>query len=276
MTFNAREVSTESGQPIRCYRFTFDDTSRDFGFTASNNLVTLIPVVGALMFIPVAISDDGVRVSGDRIADTLTITAPSDIEPAQWYMRAPPTRSVRVTIYEKHLGDDDYIATYVGEVREASFDEIGQCKFICGAIGDSIDREGLRLCWQRTCPFTVYDTNCKLVAAFYAKDIFVQDVGAGSLTVDGLAGEPDGKYNGGFISFNHPVKGTTYRTIRKQVGGTLSIFDGSADILPGIAAKAYQGCDHTPAACQSFGNYANYGGVPSLPGKSPFDGNPVF
>jgi uncharacterized phage protein (TIGR02218 family) len=276
MSFNARETSTESGQPIRCYRFVFEDGSRDFGFTSAPNLTTLIPIAGALMFLPVAIKDDGLRSTGDKIADTMTITAPSDIEPAQWFVRSPPTRTVRVIIYDKHHADDEFLVTYTGEVREVSFDEIGQCKFICGAIGDSMDREGLRLCWERTCTHTIYDDECKLIAAFFGVDVFVMSLTADSVQVDGLAGQPDGKFNGGFLQFQHPVKGQLYKTIRKHVGSTLSIFEGTTDIFAGTQIRVYPGCDHTPATCQSFGNYNNYGGVPSLPGKSPFDGNPVF
>lgn len=276
MSFDAYEVSTDSGRPIRCYMFQFEDGSRAFGYTATDNPLTLIPVAGALIFIPVAIKDDGMRLSGDKVADSFTITAPADIEPAQWFKRAPPTRSVRVTVFDKHVGDTEYIVTYVGEVREVSFDEVGQCKFICGALGDSMDREGLRLCWQRTCPHTIYDDDCKLVAAFFGRDIVVTAVNAGNVTVDGMSGEPDGKYSGGFIQFQHPVKGSLYKTVRSNTGSTLDIFEGAADFIPGMTARVYPGCDHTPARCQSYGNYANYGGVPSLPGRSPFDGNPVF
>ena len=40
---------------------------------------------------------------------------------------------------------------------------------------------------------------------------------------------------------------------------------------------AYPGCARTIAICQSkFNNAPNFGGVPGLPGKSPFDGTPIF
>lgn len=276
MSFDAREKSIEGGQPIRCYRFVFEDGSHDFGFTSTANATTLIPNAGGLIFLPVSIKDDGLRSTGDKIADTMMITAPSDIEPAQWFVRSPPTRTVRIIIYDKHHGDDEFLVTYTGEVREVSFDEIGQCKFVCGAIGDSMDREGLRLCWERTCTHTIYDDGCKLVAASFAVDVFVTSTTASDIQVDGLSGQSDGKFNGGFLQFEHPVKGQLYKTIRKHVGSTLSIFEGTTDIFAGTAIKVHPGCDHTPATCQSFGNYANYGGVPSLPGKSPFDGDPVF
>ena len=276
MSFDAREVSTDSGQPIRCYMFQFGDGSRAFGFTSTTNGMRLIPIAGAIVFMPVAIKDDGLRITGDKIAHNFSITAPADIEPAQWFLRSPPSRTVRLVVYDKHVGDLEFIVSYVGEVTEVSFDNDGQCKFVCGAIGHSMDREGLRLCWQRTCTHTIYDANCKLVPAFFARDAVVTSVGASTVQVDGLSAEPTGKFNGGFVQFQHPIKGSLYRTVRKSTPTSLEIFEGTSDLFPGTTVKVYPGCDHTPSTCQSFGNYTNYGGIPSLPGKSPFDGNPVF
>jgi hypothetical protein len=53
---------------------------------------------------------------------------------------------------------------------------------------------------------------------------------------------------------------------------------GLADgLYYGLAVNAYPGCNRTTTECvDKFDNLDNYGGVPDLPGKSPFDGDPVF
>jgi hypothetical protein len=44
-----------------------------------------------------------------------------------------------------------------------------------------------------------------------------------------------------------------------------------------MIVAAYPGCPRTIAVCDArFANHLRYGGVPHLPGKSPFDGDPVF
>jgi len=277
MTFNAYETSTEGGRPIRCYRFMFDDLSKVFGYTSCDTEQFIDDGTTQVWCVPVAIKDDGVKFSGDKVADTINITAASEIEPAQWFRRTPPSTAVRVTIHDRHVGDNEFTITYVGEIREASFDSPGQVKFAVSEIGASLDREGLRLCWQRTCPHTVYDpTNCKVNPVLWQTSIVVTDISASGITVEGLGGLPDHKFDGGFITFEHPVKGSMSLTVRSHVGNTLQIFEGTGDILPGVSAFVHPGCNHTPDACTAFGNYPNYGGVRSLPGKSPFDGNPVF
>jgi hypothetical protein len=44
-----------------------------------------------------------------------------------------------------------------------------------------------------------------------------------------------------------------------------------------MVLKIYPGCPRTTEACLTkFNNLDNYGGIPSMPPTSPFDGNPIF
>lgn len=54
---------------------------------------------------------------------------------------------------------------------------------------------------------------------------------------------------------------------------------GTTDGLTvGTRVRLYPGCDRTTGAngCTKFNNLPNFGGIPQLAGRSPFDGNPVF
>lgn len=306
MSFDAFEKSTESGRPIRCYRFMIDnpllgnfirptdpndtiyqfliaigfpfpDPFKLFGYTSADTAQFLDDGIVQVWCAPMAIKDDGVKFSGDKISDTLNITASSDIEPAQWFRRAPPGQPIRVSIHDRHVGDNEFTVTYVGEITEASFDSPGEVKFSVNSIGASLDREGLRLCWQRSCTHTIYDpVNCGVNPADWRDIVTVVNITPTSVTVDGMENLTNGKFNGGFLEFDHPVKGLMSLTIRSQSANVLQIFEGTEELFPGMTASIYPGCNHTPAACTGFNNFPRYGGVRSLPGKSPFDGSPVF
>lgn len=288
MTYEALEKSVELGVPVRVYLFELErmgDTGvpvieRQLAYTSANVEVFVertsfeLPDLYAQ---PVPIEDDNAKYSGDKQADTLSITASSEIEPASWFRSTPPSIPANVTIYDLHDGDLEFSVSYVGEIVSASFGEPGKVTFSVYPIGASMDREGLRMCWQRTCPHTVYDkSTCKLNEGPLGVPFTIIGITGFVATTEGLASQPVGRFNGGFISFEHPVKGTTKLTVESSAGDSLTMFEGAEDLYPGITGFVYPGCNHTREACKAFGNYLNFGGVPSLPGKSPFDGNPVF
>lgn len=285
MSFNALEQSTELGAPIRVYVFELERTDasgnlvveRRVGYTSANDDVTLNTGSLNLPCLAVPIEDDNAKYSGDKQADTMTITASSEIEPASWFTALPPSIPANVTIYDLHDGDAGFAVTYVGEIMSASFGEPGRVKFSVYPIGASMDREGLRMCWQRTCPHTIYDkSTCKLNEDLFAVPFTVSSVIGFVVVTEGLATQPVGRFNGGFLAFEHPVKGAMKLTIESSAGEMLTMFEGADELYPGLTGFVYPGCNHTRDACRAFNNYLNFGGVPSLPGKSPFDGNPVF
>jgi len=45
----------------------------------------------------------------------------------------------------------------------------------------------------------------------------------------------------------------------------------------GMEIRAYAGCNRTIQECSSkFNNTLNYGGMPFIPTKNPFGGDPIF
>ena len=84
-------------------------------------------------------------------------------------------------------------------------------------------------------------------------------------------------FPGGFIEWLDPDRGIERRTIEAQgPDGLIRLFGTGDGIEVGQQFTAYPGCAHNTDACKAFGNLLNYGGIPDLAGKSPFDGDPVF
>ena len=244
-----------------------------------------------------AISDDGVKQTGEAVTDELRVTAPTKIAPSQLFLLSPPKSDMALNIYRASVVPitDDQLqagairnvinlrAIYAGEVVQASFPMRGTTVFTVETISATMKRDGLRLGWQRGCPHCVYDpVTCKVVKATHARAVTISSISGLVVTVTGtletsLTGLTD-IYNGGVLEFSHPIKGTEALAIESQAGQSLTMFGTVEGLYVGQSVTVYRGCRNDPASCIDFGNYPNYGGCPNLPGKSPFEGTsaPVF
>lgn len=242
-----------------------------------------------------AISDDGESASGEAAADTLTITASSDIVPARLFMYSPPGKIMDVRKLEAMLtprtdegyseGLDNTIDprqipvtglqfTYVGEVRQCGFPQPGTAVFTCDTISASMQQEGLSLGWQRQCPYVIY--NCGANKAANALPRQITNLTSNTITVTPSVSVD---MSGGLLEYEDPIKGSESLTIESGGPGSIfTIFGGTAGLYRGQQVTLFRGCAQTPEACQSFDNLPNFGGIKNLPGKSPFDGieSPVF
>ena len=99
----------------------------------------------------------------------------------------------------------------------------------------------------------------------------------GEIQATALTAHPVGYFSGGFIEWVDPDRGIERRAIESHLaGGVIKLFGSADGTSVGMSFTAYPGCARTTTACNSFNNIGNYGGIPNLDGKSPFDGNPVF
>lgn len=275
MSYNDFESSIERGLPSRLYRFTLND--KVWRYTSAE----LDEVLGGFTWLAGAsISDDGVKQTGESTTDGLTITASSEIEPVQIYMHYPPSRPMQVAIFHHHPEDYDgeVVAIYAGEVIQVNVPTPGTATIPCETISASMQRSGLRLGWQRTCPYALYDpSTCKVNKAAYAVAAVATLAEDGLLQASALAVYPNGYFAGGFIEWVDPDRGIERRSVEAHMaGGLLQLFGSSVGTSVGMNFTAYPGCPRTTNGCISFNNLPNYGGVPDLQGRSPFDGNPVF
>ena len=273
MAFDYLESSLEEGRPIYLYRFTLNGkvwryTSADADITAGGAPWTAVPI-----------RDDGVKLTGESVTDALTITAASSIEPAQIYARFPPSQPMAVAILRTHDEDfDDIKVVYIGEVTQSNIPTPGTAVFTCETLASTMKREGLRLAWQRDCPYALYDqVTCRVNKAAFGVTAVATLAENAHLQAAALAAYPAPYFAGGFVEWNDPDRGIERRGIEAQgADGLIRLFGTGDGTSVGMTFTAYPGCARTTAACKTFGNLLNYGGVPDLAGESPFDGNPVF
>lgn len=272
MTFDAYESSVEDGQPIHLFRFTMGDTV--WRYTSADEDLT----VDGLVWKAVPITDDGVRETGESTGDGMTITAPVSIGPAQVFMSNPPSTSIQVHRLALHVGMTVPVINYSGELIQVDFGgQPGMCKLSATKLSATMRRNGLRIGFQRSCPYAVYDSlTCKVDKSAHAAGITVQDVDGFVVVSPDFGVYPANYFTGGMIEWMHPVRGLQMITVESHSGNAATIFGDTSLIYPGLILTAYPGCSRTMQACASFGNILNYGGFPAMPGKSPYSGKPVF
>jgi len=271
MSFEQVERSTAAGNPRRLYEFArgaqrwrYTGGDRDF-------------LLDSQSYRAVAVRDDGIRQSGHTASDVLTITAPGDFEVARLYRGLPPSTEVAVILRDVHEGDGDARVVWMGRVAGVNRSSLDSTEVRCQSLDAALGQPGLRLAWTRGCPYTLYDRNCRVNPEVHRVAAALNSV-TGDLVTAGEFGQyPDGWFAGGFLAWDLGEAGLERRGIRSHQGERLTLLGAGDGLRSGQAVWAYPGCGRSMAICNTkFNNAPNYGGAPGLPGKSPFDGTPIF
>ena len=273
MPFNDREFSLADGQPIRLYQFVRGVQQ----WTYASGDQDIDHLSRTYRTLPGGISDKGISQGGEESTQSVVITAPGDLEVAQLYRGIPPSDIIELVIYEMHYGDTDYRASWAGEIQSVAWPATDRCEITCSPEAASLEEQGLRLGWERSCPHSLYGRGCNVERSLYALNVSIVGISGAIITVNSVGGVDDGWFDAGFIEW--PIGSGNYdrRAIEQHVGNDLTLFGGSEGLSLNQALVAYPGCDQTPETCfYKFNNKDNNGGFPHIPGRSPFDGDPVF
>jgi len=281
MTYDILESSNELGRPAEFYAFTLGPNTWRYT-TADVDIVA-----GGFTWTSAAIKSDSVKQTGETSNDAFSLDVPSWVAPAQIHMTSAPSTPITMIQYTKHLDDAQMLVSYIGEIVQVGFPMPGRAKITCQNTSGSLDREGLRLGWQRTCSYALYDPlTCKVDKAVWQQAFVVLTINGAVVGIElaGVLRDTD-YFNNGFLVWTHPMRGNEYLAIEKSVKvapavnavNTQLLLQGDpGELFEGVGGFVLPGCNFTPTNCQAFGNYDNYGGEPDFPSRSPFDGQPVF
>lgn len=268
MTFHNAETSIASSKPVRLYEFK-RGTSR-WGYNSSDRDITHNTQVYKTLV--GGISDSGIKQTGQATADALKITAPADFPTAQLYRQVAPSSMVEVTIYALHYGIDDYVVVYSGEVRAVQF-LLDKCTLTCSALSERMEMTGLRLGWERSCPYALYSTACGVDSGVYRTTATIQSMDGAAVYSGVFESQPDGYYTGGFIEWILPGGDLERRGIQQHSGSKLILLGGTGGLSLGGELRVYPGCRQNVTSCEQFNNIDRYGGIPHLAGESPYGQN---
>lgn len=277
MAFNDAEISNQDGRIVGLYRLQWGNTI--WRYTSADRDIPLNENGEDVIYEAVAISDNGM-VQGGSTGNDFTITLPSNLPVVQLFRGTPPSANIFIRVRRKHVQEADAPVFWVGTVGNIKRVDDASAQIIGRTLTSSFKRSGLRLSWQKNCPHILYDHGCTVDPDDHEVEGVVTALTATTVTVSGPAVALGAEwFNGGFCKWVADPNGTFERRgIESTVTpGTFSLYGRTDRLAVGDTLLLYPGCPHTPTACQAkFANLPNYGGYDFIPGKSPFDGTPVF
>lgn len=273
MSFTSAENSLSGGRPVRLYQFSrgvlrWNYNSSDRDITHNNEVYRSLAG---------GISDDGVRQGASDGVRNTRIVAPGNIEVAQFYRGIPTSDTIDIVIFDRHIGETDFRVCFVGEIQSVNWPAVDRCQIVCNPDTVSMAQQGLRLAWERPCPHALYERGCLVDRSLFRVESVLTYLDGAVIGGAAFASRPNGWFVAGYIEWS-PISGVfERRAIEGHLETALVIFGGTSGLELGMEVAAYAGCDQRISTCHSkFNNKANFGGVPHLPGRSPFDGRPIF
>lgn len=277
MSYNTPEISNEDGKPIGLYEFRYGDTYWRYCTADEDQIVGPDELGGPATWVAKTILDDGV-VQGGSDQNDLQINVQSDLPINALFRAQRPSGKVWLTVKKYHLGDaeEDTPIQWAGSVVNSIAVDPATNRLECRSIGGTYDRNGLRLAWGRMCPHPLYGIGCNVDKSLHAYPREIATLTNTNFTCTAHSEPVEGSFSGGFLEWARG-DGTFERLgINKQAGNDFQVLGSTAGLEIGTAVTIYPGCPRNTSGCILFDNLANYGGFPHLPGKSPFDGTPVF
>lgn len=270
-SFEIRENSNHGGAPAFLYTFSFGNVFYHYT-NADRNLN-----IDGLDYTATAISSTSVKQSGDATQDSMTITLP-DVGPfTDLYAGSGPSEEVKVTIAAFQYGSVGTPIQFIGTISNHGRPQTGTIQFVCDYLTVSFDRGSGRLAWNRTCPHALYGSGCFVDRTLFAVPATLSLISGINVRSATFATFADDWFTGGYFEWLIGDGAYNRRSIDRHVGNNLLLLGLSDGLTVGQAVVAYPGCLRTTVICDGkFSNLANYGGFSSMPGNSPFDGDPVF
>lgn len=270
MTYDARETGLQTGQPVELYEFRHGTTL--YRYTSADT----DQVFDSATYAAAPMSRNAIEATHEMARGALKIDCARTLPLLDLFMPLPPGDVITVTVRRFHRGDAESAVIWMGRVLNVSWDGL-RANIHCESIYTSIKRPGLRRMYQKQCPHVLYSANCGVNRAAYKVTRTVQSIAGLAITFDDMGSFAAGRFAGGYVEWSGGGANVERRAIRDHSGGVITVNFQPVGLSVGATVDIYPGCDHTTATCNSkFDNVLNYGGMPYIPGKNPFDGTPIF
>lgn len=285
MPFATYETSTYGGQPIQLYEFYRESAGADiyWHYNTSDRAIDY----AFNRYLATAISNDGIRLNGEAASSEMKVTLPITTQFCLDYRLggSVPSDTVYLRLFIGHQGDidsnnllNDARLYWIGTVDGLAQKDDITAELTCTMLPASFQRSGLRYGYLPNCPHMLYEPlTCRVDKTLYALNSTVTAVQGNTITATDFGAMGNKWFDGGYIEYTLDNGVTERRLISTQSGEILKLLGIPPGLEVGMAIIGYAGCAHTIAACQDkFNNFPNFGGFTNMPGRSPFDGLPVF
>ncbi len=285
MTYTTIETSLSDGRPYFLYQFTEADqvsrfTSRAAAWTSAGSGGTEIT------WEPAAVAHGDVVQTSEIERGRLELTWPMSHPFARRFLAPLGNTPATLTIFRGHEQvPGETVAHWKGRVVGAEVE--GQRILLqAESLFSTLRRPGVRAKYQRLCRHALYGRGCGLDIALHWQAGTVTEVAGNTATMPAAADHPDVWFRGGVLRF-----GPQLGFITGHAGDTLILSRPMPDLADAVAAPEIDpetgdplpiladlapGCNLRAATCAGkFGNLANFGGFPAIPGRNPFGGGSI-
>lgn len=283
MSYSDREISTSDGKPVFLYEFRYGTTF--WYYTNADQDITLVSPLDPyedITWIAVAISDGGFTQGGSDQND-FQVTLPSNSPVAAMFKNTKPSGKVWLTVRGWHWEDDEtqQQIQWLGTLTNSILTDRATSTLNARSIMGTYDRNGLRLVWQRSCTHFLYGTGCNVPTYEHEYPRTIATVDGTNFTCTAHSEPDEGSFSGGYVEWFDDNGNMQTRSIEAQDGNDFLVMGTTIGLEVGQAVTIFPGCDLSTTNCKKFGpaprgNLDNHGGIPHLPGQSPFDGTPIF
>ena len=270
MSYLQREKSESAAAPVELYRFSSVGFNDPYLYTSNEDDVEY----NFETYKAISINRSQPEHSRELAQRELTVEVARDNELAARWISFVPPKTVWLTIYRYHRGDNETVVFWQGKVRGVVWNN-NLATFNCQPTDSIFQRQGLRATYGSTCSHILYDGGCKVSSALYQLDAPILNINGDRLTSAAFdtfpdsTNIPDGWFVTGFIE--RPFNGDL-RYIVAHAGDQITLLAAFEGLQGGEVLKVYAGCNHTfPTCINKFGNGANFGGFPYVPARNPFE-----
>jgi len=285
MPYASIEASPAEGRPYFLYQFI--EAAQVWRFTSrAQDWISAGSGGDPITWEAAALSHGDVVQTSEIERGRLELTWPLSHPFARRFLAPLSNQPMTLTIFRGHeqvLGET--VAHWKGRVVGA---EVEGQRIILQAesVFSTLRRAGVRAKYQRLCRHALYGRGCGLNIAVHWQTGTVTASAGPVVTIPEAATEPDSWFRGGVLRF-----GTELGFITNHAGATLTLSRPMPELTAAIAtpdldpdtgeplpvlADIAPGCDLRAATCAAkFGNLANFGGFPQIPGRNPFGGSSI-
>lgn len=259
MTYDARELSTTSGEPVELYRFTCG--GQTWGWTSSDGSEIAL----GLTFEPAEIVRGEIDSSDEDTQGSLDVTVPRTNAVAALFIADLPPAPVMLEIYRFHRGDAEIVLTWSGEIASCEF--AGSSAKLTGVpVGRVLRRALPPHSFQAQCNWALYSPQCGVDRNAYRVTAVLTDVTGFTITSAAFGAHADGYFRAGWVELASGER----HWVTAHAGNVLTLLTPFRALAAGDTVYAFPGCDRTIAACKAFSNLARHLGFPFVPTKNPF------
>jgi len=270
VTYLAKEVSVEAGQPVELYEFTVGSTP--YFYTSAEDAIT----VGAQVYTPKPIRRDALKEDPSNRDFDFKVYLPTTDPVSQHFLGVLPGVRVRLHVSRFHRTDTptpELRDIFDGFVNGVQFENNGkQAVIVSRTMLASNGRTIPRRTYQGKCNHVLYDPlTCKVDdtdAAFRASTRTVVSQVGRLLTVSGISpAYADGWFTGGYVE---AIGLSDFRLVLEHTGSLLTLLIPFSQQPTFV--NVFAGCNHDPVDCSDkFDNFMHYGGFPFVPTKRIFE-----